>query len=1028
MAPPDWSERFYGQIERARKEGSKSLELVSDSVGPQLGDIPDEVFSLRQLEELILWGNQIREVPERVRELVNLKRLQLQWNPIQKVPDIPGLGLDWSAYLRCRDHISRQHVEEIWIGIDAEGELIPKATANSFLWRELSHLPNLRRLDIGMPSSSAEMISLRPTDAIKELIDQLGVFTHLESIGIFDTQLGKIPASLRPLRQLKALNLNGARIGEIPDWIGDLSKLQLLRLGGNFLTTLPKSLADLIELKTLDLDGNPFTEIPRVVFELAELGDLHLNAWRRRPGKLKEIPGDILQSPKLEILAVSGQPIEVPPPEVVKGGLDAIKNYWRQQIEAGIDYLCEAKLIIVGEAGAGKTTLARKIKDPEYQLKLQEPSTEGIDVVRWSFPSAVRVQKDGEEELLPTEFNASIWDFGGQEIYHSTHQFFLTRRSLYVLVADDRKEDTDFNYWLHVVELLSDRSPLLIVQNEKQDRQRNIDLGSLRAHFPNLLREAFRTNLATNRGLDQLRMAVRQELERLPHIGTPLPRTWGQVRTALEDDPRYYISLDEYLSICEENGFKRREDKLQLSGYLHDLGIYLHFQDDPVLKNTVILKPKWGTDAVYRVLDDHTILDHRGRFGPHDLERIWCDPEYSSMRHELLRMMMRFQLCYQLPDTEAYIAPQLLSPTHPAYEWTQGGFVLRYDYDFMPKGILTRFIVAVNHLIADQKLVWKSGVILEREGTHAEVIEDYPWRKITVRVSGPDTRGLLAIIDDQLERIHASFPRLRYDKFLPCNCEVCQTREEPFAYPLSELKDFAEQGDMIQCRTSRKLVDAALLISEVLPAVARSIAIKARQAARAPQDRLTAEASSRKEVFVSYAWTDESTQVVDKIQEALAGHDVVIMRDKNEMQYKDSIRSFMERIGQGKSIVVVVSKNYLESKNCMFELVEIADRGDIRDRVFPIVLGDANIYDAISRLRYIKYWEQKRDELNAEMKDVGGEYLQGIREELDLYAKIRHGIAQITNILGDMNAPTLNEHQGSDYSLLIQALQKRLEE
>jgi hypothetical protein len=37
---------------------------------------------------------------------------------------------------------------------------------------------------------------------------------------------------------------------------------------------------------------------------------------------------------------------------------------------------------------------------------------------------------------------------------------------------------------------------------------------------------------------------------------------------------------------------------------------------------------------------------------------------------------------------------------------------------------------------------------------------------------------------------------------------------------------------------------------------------------------------------------------------------------------------------------------------------EIADRG------FPIVLEDARVYDAIDRLRYIKYWEQKKEELD----------------------------------------------------------------
>ncbi|MEZ0387193.1 MAG: prolyl oligopeptidase family serine peptidase, partial [Verrucomicrobium sp.] len=41
-------------------------------------------------------------------------------------------------------------------------------------------------------------------------------------------------------------------------------------------------------------------------------------------------------------------------------------------------------------------------------------------------------------------------------------------------------------YWLQVVEMLSDGSPILIVQNEKQDRTRDINLSGLRARFGNL--------------------------------------------------------------------------------------------------------------------------------------------------------------------------------------------------------------------------------------------------------------------------------------------------------------------------------------------------------------------------------------------------------------------------------------------------------------------------------------------------------------------------------------------------------------
>ena len=1023
-------QRALELIKQARNKKSGKLSLANYHLGGQLQEIPNEVFGLVQLESLYLQGNNLRRVPEQIRELPNLKRLDLTGNPIEEVPDVPGLHLDWGSYLRCKGTLSKHNVAGISIPLKFKRGLPSEVGPEPKYRDELILLPRLSELNVFLSSKTLDEM-VKPTGAIRDLLDNISDFHLLESLHIVGFSLEEVPGGIRSLKRLRAFSLGAAELRAVPNWLGELKQLRSLSFFETGLSTLPDSLGELADLEYLSLWNNRFTEIPEVVFRLKNLTHLGLQCFRTDgcEGRIKQIPADILQLPKIETLGLYGQPIEVPPPEVVKEGVAAVKKYWRQQQEAGVDYLAEAKLIIVGEAGAGKTSLARKIEDPAYELKPQEASTEGIDVIRWSFPCAVRVKRDGREELHQTQFKVSIWDFGGQEIYHATHQFFLTRRSLYLLVADDRKEDTDFNYWLQVVELRSDRSPLLIVQNEKQDRQRAIDLGSLRARFPNL-REALRVNLATNRGLDALIEAIRQELERLPHIGTPLPKTWSQVRAALENDPRNYISLDEFLDICQQNGFKRRDDKLQLSGYLHDLGICLHFQEDDVLKYTVILKPKWGTDAVYRVLDDRGVLERQGRFGLEDLARIWADEQYSDMRDELLRLMMRFQLCYQLPDRPVYIAPQLLSPTRPAYEWKgRGELVLSYDYTFMPKGILTRFIVAVNHLIEDQRLVWKSGVILARDGSRAEVIEDYSLRKIGVRVTGADARGLLAIVDDQLDRIHASFPRLKYEKYLPCNCEVCREREEPYAYPLSELRDFAAKGRGIQCRASGDLVDAAELIRDVLPSAIYPLEMPPGQPA--PPLRETyrpAEAPPVKEVFVSYKWSGESEAVVEQLQRAFEGRDIRLVRDKNEMRYKDSIRNFMERIGRGKCIVVVLSEKYLKSKSCMFELTQIAGRGEMRDRVFPVVLDDARIYDAVDRLDYIEYWEQKREALDAKIKKVGGQKLQGVYEELDLFSDIRNTIDGIVDILADMNALTPEQHRGSDFGALLQALEARLSE
>jgi GTPase SAR1 family protein len=1011
------------RIRKARENRSTTLKLSSC----RLREIPKAVFELFGLEELDLRDNRIEVVPERIRDLEKLKRLDLTVNPIQEVPDVAGLVLDWDAYLRCRSALSRENIA----GIDVftgehqgEEKEVPKA---ALLLPELKSLPLLRELTVGV-----RWIRLKnplglqpPAGAVAQLIDSLGELQSLERLTVIGILLGEAPVGIRMLRGLRRLRLDGIGMKEAPDWLSDLTQLDFLDLSVNELERLPESLGTL-PLTTLWALNNPFTRVPEVISRITPLTEVSLRSLRIPgcEGRIKQIPPEILQLPKLRTFEVDGQPIESPPPEVVKGGVEAIKNYWRQRQEAGIDYLCEAKLLIIGEAGAGKTSLAKKIQDRTYELRPAETSTEGIEIAHWKFPAAIRVKQDDREKLLQRDFQVHIWDFGGQEVYHATHQFFLTRRSVYALVADDRKEDTDFNYWLQVVELLGAGSPLVIVQNEKQDRRRDIDLGSLRARFANL-KDAYRINLADNRGLDELVKALERELESLRHIGVALPATWKRVREALEKDPRNYIGVEEYLALCQQHGFTRREDKLQLSGYLHDLGICLHFQDDPVLKQSVILKPRWGTDAVYRVLDDPVVREHRGRFGLEDLARIWAENQYAAMRHELLRLMMRFQLCYELPAGEAYIAPQLLSPSQPSYSWDEiGNLVVRYEYEFMPKGLITRFIVALNHLIADQGLVWKNGVILERQDTRAEVVEDYPRRRISVRVVGTDSRGLLAIVDDQLERIHRSFSRLKYDRLLPCNCAVCRTRTDPYMFPLEELKAFAQDGDPIQCRTGRKLVDADELIRYVFPAWGRlgrgEFFMLDEAAPRAPE--------SPKEVFVSYAWTDVSTAVVDQLQTAFEGSGITLVRDKNELKYKDSIREFMQRIGRGKCIVVVLSKAYLESKSCMFELTEIADRGDIRDRVFPIILEDADVYSGAGRLDYIKHWENQANELDSKMKTVGSANLGGIREEIDLFTKIRTTIAEIVNILGDMNTLTPEQHLGSNFEELIRAVEARLSE
>ena len=90
-------------------------------------------------------------------------------------------------------------------------------------------------------------------------------------------------------------------------------------------------------------------------------------------------------------------------------------------------------------------------------------------------------------------------------------------------------------------------------------------------------------------------------------------------------------------------------------------------------------------------------------------------------------------------------------------------------------------------------------------------------------------------------------------------------------------------------------------------------------------------------------------------------------------------------------------------------------------------MDDAGIFDAVIRLGYVKYWEHKKAELDAAMKEVGQDHLEGVREELDLYKDIRNTIARIMNVLGDMNTLTPEMHRGTDFEQLYTQLAAALQ-
>lgn len=189
--------------------------------------------------------------------------------------------------------------------------------------------------------------------------------------------------------------------------------------------------------------------------------------------------------------------------------------------------------------------------------------------------------------------------------------------------------------------------------------------------------------------------------------------------------------------------------------------------------------------------------------------------------------------------------------------------------------------------------------------------------------------------------------------------------------------------------------------------------------------------SEKPAIYISYAWGENGEakeQIVDDLYATLTEKGYNLIRDKINLGYKGDIGKFMDLIGTGAYIIVVVSNKYLTSKNCMYEMQAINKNKDIETRIFPIVLEDAKIYDPNERLNYNKFWQNEKTKLNKNYNELEDKSYTGeTLAELNNYDDFRRIIDEITKMLANMNTLTPDMHKGSNFSALMNALDQQMQ-
>lgn len=672
--------------------------------------------NLSNLKKLILNRNQINDISP-LSSLSQLEVLNLAHNEISDIAFLKGL-------------LQLNELNLIYNGIVDVSPL-----KNLFQLKELnlsynkivdiSPLENLSRLE-ELSLSHNKVVNIFPLEDLP----------HLEKLDLSYNKIVNI-SPLGNLSQLVNLNLSYNQIRDI-SLFENLRLIKKLDLSNNrihFIANLKK----MKNLTYLNLSSNKIIKIPEELFNLEM--------------KLK------WQSDETENGLFFGEnPIKMPPIEIVKQGKKGIEAYFKSLKKGENLPLNEVKAILVGDGGSGKTSLVNRML--KYNFNPNEPQTHGIKINHWDV-----TRKNAKIRI-------HLWDFGGQDIMHATHQFFLSKRSLYILVLDGRRDEKT-EYWLKHIQSFGGDSPVLVVLN-KIDENPGFEVNRrfLQEKYKNI-KGFYRISCATNKGINEFMKELVEVLNFVEILQTTWPDGWFRVKTFLENMEANFLSYDEYKKLCFEEDVKDEFSQKTLVDFLKDLGVILHFKDLQ-LEDTHILEPRWVTEAVYRIINSEELASAKGVLRVEQLDEILKKRKKSKFFYPrdkyryIIELMKKFELCYKIDDNKMLV-PDLLDVRESRYNFDfTSSLKFFFQYDFLPRSVMPRFIVRMHSDIKND-CRWRTGVVLENSGFKATSVvkADYEEKKIFIYVNGSQKRDYFAVIRHTIWEINKSFEKLKVTEMVP---------------------------------------------------------------------------------------------------------------------------------------------------------------------------------------------------------------------------------------------------------------------
>ncbi len=672
------------EVRRVLKRARENEWMTLDLSGEDLTTIPDDIGKITSLARLNLSNNRLSELPESLGQLNRLVHLDVSDNQLQSLPESLGEIKRLSVLKAGNNHLT----------------LLPDS------------IGNLTRL------SDLELNENRLT----YIPDTIGSLASLHRLILSTNRLTDLPESMHQLTNLQALLIEDNRLATLPSKFGGMTSLNRLDLSDNRLTELPESIGQLVNLIECNVSCNALKKLPESIGKL-----IRLQTFLIHDNCLNTLPESIGKLRKISRFEVYNNPLGYLPQEVMQEGSQAILEFYLE-LKTIKTRRFEGRVILVGEPGAGKTTLARALtgsrddalaerggiylrrffariqENPKMEITAADGRATGDpkNMATESFTdnaafketihgleatNLVRRDKKDEESETFENVRMVVWDFGGTGPAQQAYQHFLTDRTLYLLVfnATHSPDQQRLEYWLQTVKACAPQSRILLVATQAGDAVPNSNFRELKQKYGSFLcgNDIFWVDSVAGTGVAELRDEVTTLSRRLQFIGYNWPKSWADVEEQLESrlaGGQVYLRRLDLYKLMVDCGIKTDWNRDLLARILGKMGKIIHFPYSHQLHDLVVLDMPWLTRAIAALfaepatdeLDDDKIGQsdstppgEPGIIGHDRLISCWRK-DYLNLAPVLTQILEDYGICCPLgEDKSKSLLPLLLPPDRP---------------------------------------------------------------------------------------------------------------------------------------------------------------------------------------------------------------------------------------------------------------------------------------------------------------------------------------------------------------------------